>query len=129
MRLPSISKALFTTTFLVSGLSLAAPVLAEPVTLTSEDGVLMITGDLLSFEDGFFRISSTIGELSINASDVTCEGDACPVFEVGGNIVVAGASYIGSLLIPALLEGYSASIEAKLNTIAGTNADTISQDI
>ncbi|NOR62578.1 MAG: OmpA family protein [Rhodobacteraceae bacterium] len=129
MRLTAITKALFTTTFLVSGLSLAAPVLAEPVTLTSEDGALMITGDLLSYEDGFFRISTTIGELSINAADVTCEGDTCPVFDVGGSIVVAGASSIGSLLMPALLEGYSASIEAKLNTVAGTSPDTISQDI
>lgn len=129
MRLSALSKALFATTCLVSGLGLAAPAMAEPVTLTSADGALMITGDLLSFENGFFRISTTIGDLTIDSKDVTCEGDACPVPEVGGEIVIAGSSSIGSRLIPALIEGYAASIEAKVNPNPNPSASSLSEDI
>ena len=129
MNLSSLPKFLLSTTFLASSLAMATPGNADIVTLTSADGGLTITGDLLAFEDGFYRISTSIGDLSIGEGDVTCEGDGCPVPEIGRNIVVVGASSIGSLLIPTLLEGYSASIDAKITQIEGTGADTIVQEI
>ena len=129
MNLASMPKALLSTTFLVSSLAMATPSFADSVTLKSADGALTISGELLAFEDGFYRISTSIGDLSISENDVTCEGDACPVPEVGGNIVVVGASSIGSLLIPRLLEGYSASLDAKLSPVPSTSADTIVQEI
>ncbi len=122
-------KALLASTFLASGLLIASPALPEIVTLSSSDGALTISGDLLAFEDGFYRIRTTIGDLSINQSDVTCEGDGCPVAEVSSAIVIAGASSIGSRLMPVLLDGFSTSIEAKLNDGESGSSSTIAKEI
>ncbi len=129
MDLKKTYKALLATTFLVSGLAVSPPAMAEIVTLTSEDGALTISGDLVAFEDGFYRIKTTIGELSISENDVSCEGEACPVAAASGSIVLVGASSIGSRLVPALLEGFSASIDAKLNAVPGTAANVIGREI
>jgi len=129
MNLSRTYKNLLTTTLLASGLAFATTGAADVITLTSADGALTISGDLVAFEDGFYRIRTTIGDLSISDNDVSCEGDACPVAIAGSNIVAVGASAMGSRLLPALLEGFSASIEAKLNPVQGAAAGTIAQDI
>ena len=129
MKLKNTYKALLASTFLASGLVIASPALPDVVTLTSADGALTISGDLLEYKDGFFRIRTTIGDLSISQNDVTCEGDGCPVADAGSNIVIVGASSIGSQLMPALLDGFSNSIQAKLNTVDGGTADTIIKEI
>ena len=129
MNLKKSSRALLATTFLVSGLAVSSAALADVITLTSSDGALTIAGELLAFENGIYRIETTIGELSIDAKDVSCEGQACPVVQENSNIVIAGASSIGSRLMPALLEGFSASINAQVNPVQGVPAGVISEDI
>ena len=51
---------------------------AEKVTLKSNDGAVSITGELISFENGFYTIRSNMGMIGIVADRVTCSGEACP---------------------------------------------------
>lgn len=52
--------------------------LAEKITLKSKDGAVSTTGELISFENGFYTIRSNMGMIGINASRVTCVGKGCP---------------------------------------------------
>ncbi|MCG3268738.1 C4-dicarboxylate ABC transporter substrate-binding protein [Yoonia sp. I 8.24] len=65
--------------------TLATPTLAiaEEVTLTSRDGAINITGELLEFQDGNYVIESGFGPIRVAADQVDCVGDACPGAEVG----------------------------------------------
>lgn len=62
----------------VAAWALAAPVLAQDVTLTSRDGSIALPGTLLSFDGEFYRIDSEYGALTIDGSGVVCEGPGCP---------------------------------------------------
>ena len=69
-----VSALLAASAFLVS----ATAGLAERVTLKNNDGGISITGDLISFENGFYTIRSNMGIVGIVAERVTCSGEACP---------------------------------------------------
>lgn len=47
------------------------------ITLKYDDGT-GVSGDLVEFEDGIFRIQSSVGLIAIPAADVACIGSACP---------------------------------------------------
>ncbi len=92
---------------------LATQIAAAPVTLTVDDGSVTITGDLVSFEGGFFVINTALGDMRIAASRVQCEGVGCPVIEEDTNdVVIAGSEAIGSGMMPLLLTGYGDFKEA-----------------
>ncbi len=48
-----------------------------PVTLTTRDGQTKISGDLIEFVDGYYLIATELGEMRINADQVTCQGPGC----------------------------------------------------
>ncbi|MEM9795374.1 MAG: hypothetical protein AAF919_02730 [Pseudomonadota bacterium] len=50
---------------------------ANQVTLKFDDGE-GVSGQLLGFEDGIFRLRASVGRVSIPAQDVFCIGAACP---------------------------------------------------
>ncbi|SFR31929.1 TRAP-type C4-dicarboxylate transport system, substrate-binding protein [Yoonia tamlensis] len=56
---------------------------ADQITLESNDGAINITGELIEFADGNFVIESAFGPIRVDASQVTCTGDACPGVETG----------------------------------------------
>jgi phosphate transport system substrate-binding protein len=81
------------------------------VVLTSKDGSVSITGELLAFEDGFFNIRTSLGTMRIDGSRMNCDGDACPKTEIAaGDIVIAGSDTIGVGLMPLLATGYAGSL-------------------
>ena len=53
--------------------------MAEPVVLVSNDGYIAFSGDLLAFENNFYVLQTSVGEVRIPASDVICRGEGCPV--------------------------------------------------
>ena len=53
--------------------------MAESVVLVSKDGFTKIEGDLVSFDTEFYVLATTIGEVKIPVSDVSCSGDGCPI--------------------------------------------------
>lgn len=88
-------------------------VMADTVTLKSADGTVNLTGEFISFEDNSYMVRTPLGDLRIAASRVSCEGEACPVFEVeGADVQIAGSDTVGQGLMPLLLEGYAGNIDA-----------------
>lgn len=88
-----------------------SPIHAETVTLQSADGALSIEGEFIAFNNGIFTIQTSLGEMNIPGSSVTCRGDACPVTETfRGDFAVAGSDTVGAELMPLLIRGYGESL-------------------
>ncbi len=100
-------------TALVSGLLVSAPALAEQVTLKSSDGTVNLVGDFVDFQDDNYIIRTALGELRISASRVRCEGAACPQLETdAADVAIAGSDAIGLGMMPLLMTGFAASMDA-----------------
>ena len=103
-------------------------VLADTVTLKSADGTVNLTGEFIAFEDNSYMVRTPLGDLRIAASRVSCEGDACPVFAVeGADVQIAGSDTVGLGLMPLLLEGYAANIEAAATISTPTRANLVAE--
>lgn len=83
---------------------------ADDVTLLSRDGAVEVSGTLLGYDGEFYRVDTAYGILTVDGSGVRCEGPGCPNL---GNYVAqftfAGAQNMGSVLVPALVEGFAIS--------------------
>ena len=101
----SLRAAVFAALFLFSS---AASVFAQDVTLTSRDGDVEISGNLLGFDGEFYRIQTTYGELTVDGSGVICSGPACPSLTAFvAEISISGAATMGEVLMPALIEAFA----------------------
>lgn len=101
----SLRAAVFAALFLFSS---AVSVIAQDVTLTSRDGDVEISGNLLGFDGEFYRIQTTYGELTVDGSGVICSGPACPSLTAFvAEISISGAATMGEVLMPALIEAFA----------------------
>ncbi len=92
----------------------------EIVTLKSYDGFTQLRGVLQNFDGSTFTIETALGVITVDGSIVTCEGDACPQNQLfGAEFGIEGSITIGAELMPALIEGYSDSLEARLISEVG----------
>ncbi len=81
---------------------------AQDIALTSHDGKIEVTGELLGFDGEFYRVKSQFGELTIDGSGVTCDGPACPsLTDYVGEVTLSGSSVMAEALLPALIEGFA----------------------
>lgn len=81
---------------------------AQDVTLTSRDGDVEISGNLLGFDGEFYRVDTIYGELTVDGSGVLCEGPGCPNLEAYiARVTLSGAPTIGRVLMPALIEAFA----------------------
>lgn len=122
----SVSGALF-----ASGLLLASGASAEQIALKSADGTLNLVGEFVSFENDIYTIRTTLGELNISASRVRCEGAACPTFDVDADVEIAGSDAIGLSVMPLLMSGFAATMDADAeltNTAKGQTLATLIGD-
>ena len=93
--------------------ALPTNVLAENITLRSSDGTVNLTGEFLEFKDNAYVVRTPLGDLRIASSRVSCDGAACPVFEVAeADVEIAGSETIGLGLMPLLVEGYAGYLDA-----------------
>lgn len=100
-----VCAAVFVALFLLSG---AMPVSAQDVTLSSHDGNVEISGNLLGFDGEFYRVETIYGELTVDGSGVVCTGPGCPDLEAFvARVTFSGSPTIGRLLMPALLEAFA----------------------
>ena len=98
--------------------------LAEQVSLRSQDGSVNINGDLVSFEDNFYLVSTALGELRLSAERVSCVGEACPTFaEVTPDVTFAGSGTVGNGVMPLLLEGYAGFLDGESTFVATGRAN------
>ncbi len=89
--------------------TLAARGLAADVTLTSRDGSIEISGDLLSYDGEFYRVDTIYGVLTVDGSGVICAGPGCPDIEAFvAHFTISGSRTMGEVLMPALVEAFAA---------------------
>ncbi len=87
--------------------------LADQVTLKSSDGTVNLVGEFVDFKDDNYIIRTALGDLRISASRVRCEGAACPTFDsVTADVAIAGSDAIGLGMMPLLMTGFAASMDA-----------------
>ncbi len=83
-------------------------VFADDITLTSRDGSIELSGDLLSYDGEYYRIATQYGVLTVDGSGVTCDGPGCPSLGAFvARLSFAGAPEVSALLMPALLEDFA----------------------
>lgn len=51
---------------------------AQEVNLSSKDGGVNLTGDLVEFKDGTYTLETRLGLINVEADLVNCVGDGCP---------------------------------------------------
>ncbi len=101
---------------------LSSQVSAQQVTLTSGDGSSSVTGEFVSFEDGFYTITTTIGAMRLPANSVSCSGDACPQVEIGEvDATIVGSGSIAEGLMPLLIAGFADSLGAESDAQIGSD--------
>jgi len=91
---------------------------AQTVTISSADGEISVSGELLSFDDDTYVVSSSIGELRLPRNVTACEGDACPK-EVELKFAISMKEASTSELLQALVNGFA----AKQNLISSSLPD------
>ncbi len=98
---------------LASGFLFPATSFAEEVTLRSTDGTMSVTGEFIEVVDETYVIRSALGVLRIATSSMICEGDACPSFDdVSADVTIVGSESIGLGMMPLLMTGFAASLDA-----------------
>lgn len=97
---------------IASGLVFSQAAFAGEVALKSTDGTLDLVGELVSFKDDVYTIRTTLGDLSISASQVRCEGEACPTFDITADVSITGSDAIGLGVMPLLMSGFAATMDA-----------------
>jgi phosphate transport system substrate-binding protein len=111
---------------LMMGTVLPGSATAENVVLKSADGSINLSGDLVEFTDQFYVLRTSLGDLRVSAERVRCEGDGCPSFEaVTADIIVAGSDTVGLGLMPLMMQGYAAQIDAEADVVTTSNASEI----
>ncbi|MEM9797657.1 MAG: phosphate ABC transporter substrate-binding/OmpA family protein [Pseudomonadota bacterium] len=116
-------KALLVSTILAAA---ASPALAEIVTLKTTDGSVSVSGDLLSFDNDFYVLQTAVGQMAIAASNVSCEGAACPELKpTHSEFTIAGSKSLGDKLIPALAIAYGSEIGGTSEMTEAENAKVV----
>ena len=85
----------------------ASAAMAEPVTVTSESGGLVLTGDVIGYDGEFLELGTDYGPLTLRYASVVCAGDACPDADTYvPTIRLSGAARMAQVAVPALIETY-----------------------
>ncbi len=102
--------------------AMAAPALSE-VTLELGDGSVVLTGELLSAEDGTYEIQTLFGTFSVPVDLAVCTGD-CPVFEepIGTDVRIVSVPPFFERLIPEVLTTYMTATGSALESPAALGA-------
>lgn len=105
MQLPNFfAKAIYAFSAIILTSSAAV---AGVVTLSANDNSMSISGELLSFDGSAYVLDGTFGDVTIDASLVTCSGESCPVTLDEGRFTIVGSNAIGAGLLPSLIEFYA----------------------
>lgn len=97
----------------LAGVYTPSAALADIVTLRSTDGTINVTGEFVDLSEDTYVLRTALGDLRIAASSVVCDGAACPSFaDVSADVVIAGSQAMARGLMPLLLQGFAASMDA-----------------
>ncbi len=117
---------------LVSGLMFPVAGAADQISLKSTDGTIDLVGEFVEFANDTYIIRTSLGDLRISARSVICEGAACPTFDdVTADVAIVGADSVGLGMMPLLMTGFAASLDAEAeitNPSAGESLATLIDD-
>lgn len=82
---------------------------AEPVTISSKDNAVSISGDLISFDDDVYVLDTDIGELRLSRAATNCEGDSCPTLTTNLDLSVAVNEAKTAGLLQVIVNGFATS--------------------
>jgi len=86
---------------------------AQEITLRSTDGTINVSGQFVDFIDDTYIIQTALGDLRIAAGSVVCDGAACPSFDdVEADVTIIGSEAMGLGMMPLLMTGFAASLDA-----------------
>jgi phosphate transport system substrate-binding protein len=107
---------------------LPLPLAAQDVTLTSLDGQVRLSGQLIGVADGAYTLRGQFGEVQVAIDKMRCEGTACPALPAPvTSLAIAGSDTIGEELMPLLLSGLAESQGAATRkTVIDESATAIS---
>lgn len=102
------------------------PVFAEKVTLNSLDGSVSMTGELLNYDGNTYLLGMLVGDISIDAAQVTCEGAACPNLAADlKEFTIAGSGEMGNTLLPTLIEVFALDRGGDLEVSTDTEGNRV----
>ncbi|MEM8536953.1 MAG: phosphate ABC transporter substrate-binding/OmpA family protein [Pseudomonadota bacterium] len=117
---------------LTTGFVVPNAVVAQDITLRSTDGTINVSGQFVDFADDTYIIQTALGDLRIAAGSVVCEGAACPSFDdVTADVKIVGSESIGLGMMPLLMTGFAATLDADAeiaNPSAGETIATLISD-
>ncbi|WP_108814594.1 phosphate ABC transporter substrate-binding/OmpA family protein [Loktanella sp. Alg231-35] len=117
---------------LATGMLLPTAGTAAEVTLKSTDGTINVSGEFIELKDDTYVIRTALGDLRIAASSMICEGAACPSFDdISADVTIVGSEAIGQGMMPLLMTGFAASLDADAeitNASAGETLATLIDD-
>ncbi|MEL6682469.1 MAG: phosphate ABC transporter substrate-binding/OmpA family protein [Pseudomonadota bacterium] len=102
-------------------ISVPAATFADQVTISSSDGAVSITGDLVAFDDEIFVLDTDIGQLRLSRSVTACSGAACPVLTTDLDMAVAVNEPKTATLLQAMVNGFAASRDLTGLSAAGSD--------
>ena len=111
---------------LATGMLFPMAAFAQDVTLTSTDGTMSLTGELMGVDNDNYVIRTALGDLRVATSSMICEGDACPSFEdVSADVAIVGSQAIGLGMMPLLMSGFAASLDADAEVTNASAGQTL----
>lgn len=111
-------KGLLFTLAVAGFVSPATSAMADTITLTSNDGASVVTGEFVSFSDNHYTVLTDVGELRVIADGMRCEGTPCAENLANGTSVrVAGSDSIGLGVMPLLMQAYGTRLEAESTVV------------
>ena len=111
---------------LIAALAVPMSATAEDVTLRSTDGTMSLSGQLMGIESDNYIIRTALGDLRVATSTMICEGAACPTFEdVTADISIIGSEAIGLGMMPLMMSGFAASLDADAEVSNPAQGETL----
>jgi phosphate transport system substrate-binding protein len=111
---------------LASAFLAPSALLAQDVTLVSTDGTINVSGQFVSFENDTYVLRTALGDLRIASSSVICQGAACPTFDtVSADVVITGSEAIAIGMMPLLMTGFAANLDADAEITNTSATETI----
>ncbi len=106
-------------------IGLATTANAGEVRLKSLDGATSLSGELIDFNGQTYTIRTIVGDLTIDAFQVKCEGAACPVVATDPSAfgISGSANAVGTLFADLLYE-FGIDIGGDTTTSIGTDGPT-----
>jgi phosphate transport system substrate-binding protein len=85
---------------------------AEDVTVKTHSGALSLTGRVIGYDGQFLQIETEYGPLTLDYANVDCLGTDCPDAENYVPLLrISGATQMGDVLLPALIDAFARSRE------------------